>query len=73
MFEFSGAILTLLPWILAPLPLYSTLQVLSGYTFGAWVGGIVSYVSAFLGALFVFGMSRLYFHRTIKRCLSHTV
>ncbi|KLO12818.1 hypothetical protein SCHPADRAFT_828858 [Schizopora paradoxa] len=55
-----------------PLPLYSTLQVLSGYTFGAWVGGIVSYVSALLGALFVFGVSRLYFRRTITRCLSHT-
>ncbi|KAL5508350.1 hypothetical protein ACEPAH_5969 [Sanghuangporus vaninii] len=41
-----------------PVPLYSTLQVLSGYTFGAWSGGIVSYFSALAGAIFVFWLSR---------------
>ncbi|KAL5530628.1 hypothetical protein ACEPAF_6886 [Sanghuangporus sanghuang] len=41
-----------------PVPLYSTLQVLSGYTFGVWTGSIVSYFSALAGAIFVFWLSR---------------
>ncbi|KAH8113365.1 hypothetical protein DFH11DRAFT_1689520 [Phellopilus nigrolimitatus] len=41
-----------------PFPLYSTLQVLSGYTFGAWTGAVVSYFSALAGAVFVFWISR---------------
>ena len=44
--------------IIAPVPLYSTLQILSGYTFGAWTGGVVSYFSALAGAIFVFWVSR---------------
>lgn len=41
-----------------PLPLYSTLMVLSGYTFGVWEGFVVSYVASLLGAVLVFVVSR---------------
>jgi uncharacterized membrane protein YdjX (TVP38/TMEM64 family) len=41
-----------------PLPLYSTLMVLSGYTFGVWEGFVVSYVASLLGAVLVFVISR---------------
>lgn len=60
-----------------PIPFYSTLITLSGYTFGAWTGAIISYFSALSGALFVFLLSRvllrnsiagwLDFYPTIKR------
>jgi uncharacterized membrane protein YdjX (TVP38/TMEM64 family) len=41
-----------------PLPLYSTLMVLSGYTFGVWEGFVVSYVASLSGAVIVFIVSR---------------
>ncbi|KAN0064199.1 hypothetical protein ACQY0O_003366 [Thecaphora frezii] len=41
-----------------PLPLYSTLIILCGFTFGLWQGFIISYVSALLGAIVVFLLSR---------------
>lgn len=58
----------------APIPLYSTLQILSGYTFGAWTGGVVSYFSALAGALFVFALSRSVpsLRCAITSCMSHS-
>lgn len=41
-----------------PLPLYSTLIVLSGFTFGLLQGFIVSYTAALAGAVIVFVLSR---------------
>ena len=55
----------------APLPLYSTLIVLSGYTFGAWVGAILSYWAALTGAFVVFMLSRYLFREWITRWLSN--
>jgi len=43
---------------LAPVPLYSTLIVLSGYTFGAVPGAVISYCAALAGAIVVFVLSR---------------
>ena len=56
---------------LAPLPLYSTLIVLSGYTFGAWAGAVLSYCAALSGALVVFLLSRSLFRGLITRWLSN--
>lgn len=55
----------------APLPLYSTLIVLSGYTFGAWAGAVLSYWAALTGALVVFLLSRSLFRGLITRWLSN--
>jgi uncharacterized membrane protein YdjX (TVP38/TMEM64 family) len=41
-----------------PLPLYSTLMVLCGYTFGIWEGFVVSYIASLTGAIVVFIVSR---------------
>ncbi|KAI3489893.1 hypothetical protein L1887_45986 [Cichorium endivia] len=41
-----------------PLPLYSTLIMLCGFTFGLWQGFIISYVAALSGAIVVFVLSR---------------
>jgi uncharacterized membrane protein YdjX (TVP38/TMEM64 family) len=41
-----------------PLPLYSTLMVLCGYTFGVWEGFVVSYIASLAGAIVVFLVSR---------------
>jgi uncharacterized membrane protein YdjX (TVP38/TMEM64 family) len=41
-----------------PLPLYSTLMVLCGYTFGVWEGFVVSYIASLTGAIVVFIVSR---------------
>jgi heme exporter protein D len=41
-----------------PLPLYSTLMVLCGYTFGVWEGFVVSYIASLTGAILVFIVSR---------------
>ena len=41
-----------------PLPLYSTLMVLCGYTFGVWEGFVVSYIASLTGAIVVFTVSR---------------
>jgi hypothetical protein len=56
---------------LAPLPLYSTLIVLSGYTFGAWAGAVLSYCAALTGAFVVFVLSRSLFRGLITRWLSN--
>ncbi|KAL1739361.1 hypothetical protein HDZ31DRAFT_49511 [Schizophyllum fasciatum] len=51
---FSLIFLTTIP----PIPLYSTLTVLSGYTFGPTPGFMIAYAAALSGALAVFGASR---------------
>jgi len=53
-----------------PLPLYSTFIVLSGYTFGAWAGAVLSYWAALTGAFVVFVLSRYLFRELITRWLS---
>ncbi|KAF8520093.1 hypothetical protein JB92DRAFT_2709594, partial [Gautieria morchelliformis] len=55
-----------------PFPLYSTLIILSGYTFGVWVGAIISYAAALSGAVVVFLLSRHYLRDSMARLLSHT-
>ncbi|CCM02840.1 uncharacterized protein FIBRA_04952 [Fibroporia radiculosa] len=56
-----------------PVPLYSTLVILSGYTFGAWTGAIISYLASLVGALTVFLLSRAFFRSQIQRWLACTV
>ncbi|KAF8639754.1 hypothetical protein AX17_001016 [Amanita inopinata Kibby_2008] len=53
-----------------PIPLYSTLIILSGYTFGPWMGAIISYFAALSGALIVFILSRSLLRTSISRWLS---
>jgi len=53
----------------APIPLYSTLIVLSGYTFGLWTGAIISYFAALSGALIVFVVSRALLRESIETWL----
>lgn len=61
--------LLLLTLFAAPFPLYSTLIILSGYTFGAWTGAVISYLAGLTGALAVFCVSRSLFRDTISRWL----
>jgi uncharacterized membrane protein YdjX (TVP38/TMEM64 family) len=56
----------------APVPLYSTLIMLSGYTFGPWTGAVISYFAALSGALTVFILSRALLRDTISRWLTST-
>jgi len=56
-----------------PIPLYSTLITLSGYTYGAWTGAIISYFAALTGALTVFLLSRAFFRDAISRWLNSTM
>ena len=60
----------LTPTIIAPLPLYSTLIILSGYTFGPWTGAIISYFAALAGALVVFIVSRALIRESIEHWLA---
>ncbi|KAK8843357.1 hypothetical protein IAR55_007014 [Kwoniella newhampshirensis] len=53
-----------------PLPLYSTLIILSGYTFGAWEGFVVSYLASLAGAVGVFLVARGWLKDVITNCLS---
>lgn len=55
-----------------PLPLYSTLITLSGYTFGPWIGAAISYCAALSGAVVVFWLSRTFLREPIGRWLSST-
>jgi len=48
------------------MPLYSTLIILSGYTFGPWIGATISYLAALTGALTVFIISRTLLRRHIS-------
>ncbi|WFD20772.1 hypothetical protein MCAP1_003026 [Malassezia caprae] len=54
-----------------PLPLYSTLIVLSGFAFGAWQGFVVSYMAALTGAAMVFVLSRTWLRPWMVRLLMH--
>ncbi|PIL36788.1 transporter [Ganoderma sinense ZZ0214-1] len=56
----------------APVPLYSTLIILAGYTFGPWTGVIISYWASLAGAIVVFTLSRTFFRASISRWLSCT-
>ncbi|EAU84267.2 hypothetical protein CC1G_01263 [Coprinopsis cinerea okayama7 len=70
--EYGHAILFFLIFLttIPPIPLYSTLIVLSGYTFGTWMGAIISYFSALFGALVVFIVSRALFRESIGKWLN---
>ena len=59
-------------FITAPLPLYSTFITLSGYTYGAWAGAIISYFAALSGAVCVYTLCRACFRETIASWLSKT-
>ncbi|KAJ6509974.1 hypothetical protein C8R47DRAFT_775625 [Mycena vitilis] len=52
-----------------PIPMYSTLIILSGYTFGPWAGATLSYFAALSGALTVFIISRTLLRDCISRWL----
>ncbi|EJF62954.1 hypothetical protein DICSQDRAFT_83731 [Dichomitus squalens LYAD-421 SS1] len=65
---FTLIFLTTIP----PIPLYSTLIILSGYTYGPWTGAIISYCASLTGALVVFTLSRTLFRASISRWLSCT-
>ncbi|WFC97443.1 hypothetical protein MYAM1_000156 [Malassezia yamatoensis] len=52
-----------------PLPLYSTLVILSGFAFGMWEGFVVSYIAALLGSITVFTLSRTYLHGWMTKLL----
>lgn len=56
----------------APLPLYSTLITLSGYTYGPWIGAVISYAAALSGAIVVFALSRAFLRERIARWLQST-
>ena len=56
----------------APLPLYSTFITLSGYTYGAWMGAVISYFAALSGAICVYALCRAFFRETIASWLSKT-
>lgn len=58
--------------ITAPLPLYSTFITLSGYTYGAWMGAVISYFAALSGAVCVYTLCRTCFRETITSWLSKT-
>jgi len=53
-----------------PFPLYSTLIVLSGYTFGAWTGFVVSYLAALSGAVVVYLLSLHFCHGMLSDMLN---
>lgn len=53
-----------------PFPLYSTLIVLSGYTFGAWTGFVISYLAALSGAVVVYLLALHYCHATLVDMLN---
>ncbi|TFY52394.1 hypothetical protein EVJ58_g10041 [Rhodofomes roseus] len=69
------AVISLLVFVTTfpPMPLYSTLIILSGYTFGAWTGAVLSYFASLAGAVVVFCISRAFLRQQISRWLSCTV
>jgi len=72
--QFGHAILFILIFIttIPPIPLYSTLIVLSGYTFGPWTGAVISYFAGLSGALVVFLVSRTLIRDSISQWLAST-
>ncbi|KAJ6629156.1 hypothetical protein B0H10DRAFT_1988143 [Mycena sp. CBHHK59/15] len=69
--QFGYAVLFVLIFLTTfpPIPMYSTLIVLSGYTFGPWAGATLSYFAALSGALTVFILSRTLLRDCIARWL----
>jgi len=65
---FSCIFITTFP----PLPLYSTFIILSGYTFGAWNGFVISYAAALSGAVVVYLLSRQFLYTYIEEVLNGT-
>ncbi|WFD35147.1 hypothetical protein MCUN1_001996 [Malassezia cuniculi] len=55
-----------------PMPLYSTLVVVSGFAFGMWQGFIVSYIAALAGAITVFVLSRSLMRMWMIRLLNQS-
>ncbi|KAH7887926.1 hypothetical protein F5I97DRAFT_926768 [Phlebopus sp. FC_14] len=55
-----------------PLPLYSTLITLAGYTYGPWIGAVISYIAALSGAIVVFSLSRTFLRQPIARWLQYS-
>jgi uncharacterized membrane protein YdjX (TVP38/TMEM64 family) len=70
--DYGYAVLFFLIFVttIPPFPLYSTLIVLSGYTFGAWTGAIISYFAALSGAIVVFVVSRALLRDSIDKWLA---
>lgn len=60
-------LLLILVTTIPPLPLYSTLMVLAGYTFGVWEGFVVSYAASLIGAVLVFVVSRCWLRDVISK------
>ena len=52
--------------------MYSTFITLSGYTYGAWTGAVISYFAALSGAVCVYALCRSCFRETITSWLSKT-
>ena len=52
--------------------MYSTFITLSGYTYGAWTGAVISYFAALSGAICVYALCRSCFRETIASWLSKT-
>jgi len=73
--QFGHAVLFFLIFLTTfpPIPLYSTLIILSGYTFGPWTGAIISYFAALIGALTVFILSRTLLRESITQWLASTI
>ena len=55
-----------------PMPLYSTLVVVSGFAFGMWQGFLVSYTAALSGAITVFVLSRSLMRAWMIRLLNQS-
>ena len=57
--------------LLAPFPLYSTLMMLAGYTWGTWPGFVLSYSASLFGAIVVYFISRHFFGKSLVSLLKH--
>ncbi|PVF98058.1 hypothetical protein CPB86DRAFT_815069 [Serendipita vermifera] len=66
-YMFGLIVLTTVP----PFPLYSTLMMLAGYTWGTWPGFVLSYTSSLFGAIFVYFISRYFFGSNLASLLKH--
>ncbi|KAF9649624.1 hypothetical protein BDM02DRAFT_3074020, partial [Thelephora ganbajun] len=71
---YGYGVIFLLIWVTTfpPLPLYSTFITLSGYTYGAWTGAVISYFAALSGAICVYTLCRACFREKITSWLSKT-
>ncbi|KAG8794417.1 hypothetical protein FRC16_010527 [Serendipita sp. 398] len=66
-YMFALIVLTTIP----PFPLYSTLMMLAGYTWGTWPGFVLSYTSSLFGAIAVYFISRQFFGSSLVNLLKH--